>query len=86
MSENHSVEAEKYFKELKAAITVKLHSLGSIVNMFAKAFAKVSLALVQSTVLSSVSEHVNLIEFLSGSSKFVEPSSRESEKEAILYF
>lgn len=83
VSENRSVEAEKYWKELTAAITVKRYSPGSIVNLFAKTVAKASSASVQFTVLASVSEHVNEIEFLPGSSHFVERSLSESEEEAI---
>ena len=41
---NRSEEAEKYLKELKGAITLKRHSPGSLINLFAKVAAKASTA------------------------------------------
>ncbi|EFX75970.1 hypothetical protein DAPPUDRAFT_107360 [Daphnia pulex] len=88
---NRSEEAEKYLKELKGALTLKRHSPGSLVNLFAKVAAKASTAQSVDAASSEESEnvkkngfkHVN-IEFLPDSSQFIEPrSSSDSEGEAI---
>lgn len=88
---NRSEEAEKYLKVLKGAITLKRHSPGSLVNLFAKVAAKASTAQSADAASSEESEnvkkngfeHVN-IEFLPDSSQFIEPrSSSDSEGEAI---
>ena len=88
---NRSEEAEKYLKELKCAITLKRHSPGSLVNLFAKVAAKSSTDQSSDAASSEESEnvkkkgfeHVN-IEFLPDSSQFIEQrSSSDSEEEAI---
>jgi hypothetical protein len=68
---NRSEEAEKYLKELKGALTLKRHSPGSLVNLFAKVAAKSSTAQSSDAASSEESENVKKKGFVHVSKKFL---------------